>query len=132
MGTVLIAQGRKYGRRDFTVSYGSEAYKFQKITIGGAYGLSRTADEAVPRSTLVISNLIPYSRVKIYKASDSSFIQQASVGAGTSITLLVPFSGSVYVEARNASSSPAYMPWVTTATISPTTTTQVGALQQVD
>lgn len=86
----------------------------------------------LPGSIVTVSNLVPQSRVKISRVDTGALLAQSSNGAGTSVTLDVQYTGSVTVEARNASSSPAYRPWVTQVAISPASTTTVVALQEQD
>jgi hypothetical protein len=67
----------------------------------------------LPGSLLSISNLVPQSRVKITRVDTGAVLQQASCGAGTSLSFDFQYTGAVYVEARNASGTPAYKPWLT-------------------
>jgi len=86
----------------------------------------------LPGSLVNISNLVPQSRVKVRRSDTGALLQQASCGAGTTLAFDFQYTGSVLVEARNASSTPAYKPWVTQVSISPTATTNVVALQESD
>ena len=86
----------------------------------------------LPGSLVNISNLVPQSRVKVRRSDTGALLQQASCGAGTTLAFDFQYTGSVTVEARNASSTPAYKPWVTQVSISPTATTNVVALQESD
>jgi hypothetical protein len=86
----------------------------------------------LPGSLVNITNLVPQSRVKVLRVDTGALLQQASCGAGTTINFDFQYTGAVRIEARNASSAPAYKPWVTQASISPTATTSVVALQESD
>jgi hypothetical protein len=86
----------------------------------------------LPGSLVNITNLVPQSRVKVSRVDTGALLQQASCGAGTTINFDFQYTGAVRIEARNASGTPAYKPWVTQATISPTATTSVVALQESD
>jgi hypothetical protein len=86
----------------------------------------------LPGSLVNITNLVPQSRVKVLRVDTGALLQQASCGAGTTINFDFQYTGAVQIEARNASGTPAYKPWVTQATISPTATTNVVALQESD
>jgi hypothetical protein len=79
-----------------------------------------------------ITNLVPQSRVKVTRVDTGALLQQASCGAGTTLNFDFQYTGAVLIEARNASGSPAYKPWVTQASISPSTATNVVALQESD
>ena len=86
----------------------------------------------LPGSLVNISNLVPQSRVKVTRADTGALLQQASCGAGTTLAFDFQYTGSVVIEARNASGSPAYKPWVTQASISPSAAANVVALQESD
>jgi hypothetical protein len=86
----------------------------------------------LPGSLVNITNLVPQSRVKVRRADTGVLLQQASCGAGTTLAFDFQYTGEVLIEARNASGTPAYKPWVTQVSISPTTTTNVVALQELD
>jgi hypothetical protein len=86
----------------------------------------------LPGSLVNISNLVPQSRVKVTRVDTGALLQQASCGAGTTLNFDFQYTGAVRIEARNASSSPAYKPWVTQASISPSATANVVALQESD
>jgi hypothetical protein len=86
----------------------------------------------LPGSLVNITNLVPQSRVKVSRVDTGALLQQANCGAGTSLAFDFQYSGAVRIEARNASGSPAYKPWVTQATISPSAATNVVALQESD
>jgi hypothetical protein len=79
-----------------------------------------------------ITNLVPQSRVKVTRVDTGALLQQASCGANTTLNFDFQYTGSVAIEARNASGNPAYKPWFTQVSISPTTTTNVVALQESD
>jgi hypothetical protein len=86
----------------------------------------------LPGSLVNITNLVPQSRVKVTRLDTGALLQQASCGAGTTLNFDFQYTGAVRIEARNASSSPAYKPWITQASISPSATTNVVALQESD
>jgi hypothetical protein len=86
----------------------------------------------LPGSLVNITNLVPQSRVKVTRVDTGALLQQASCGAGTTLAFDFQYTGSVAVEARNASGNPAYKPWFTQVSISPTATTSVVALQESD
>ncbi len=86
----------------------------------------------LPGALMNISNLVPQSRVKVSRVDTGELLQQASCGAGTSLAFDFQYAGSVRVEARNASGTPTYEPWVTQVTISPATPTNIVALQKTD
>lgn len=85
----------------------------------------------LPGSIVTISGLISGSRVKITRADTGAILAQDATGS-TSLTFDIAYSGSVFIEARNASGSPAYKPWKTQVTISSSSTTTVVALQEID
>jgi len=86
----------------------------------------------LPGSLVNITNLVPQSRVKVTRVDTGALLQQASCGAGTTLAFDFQYTGSVAIEARNASGNPAYKPWFTQVSISPTATTSVVALQESD
>jgi hypothetical protein len=107
------------------------------LTSGFSAGIQTNAtDQQIPHplpgSLVNISNLVPQSRVKVTRVDTGALLQQASCGAGTTLNFDFQYTGAVLIEARNASGSPAYKPWVTQASISPSTATNVVALQESD
>jgi hypothetical protein len=86
----------------------------------------------LPGSLVNITNLVPQSRVKVTRVDTGALLQQASCGAGTTLNFDFQYTGAVLIEARNASGSPAYKPWVTQASISPSAAANVVALQESD
>jgi len=86
----------------------------------------------LPGALVNISNLVPQTRVKVNRVDTGALLQQASCGAGTTLAFDFQYAGAVRVEARNASGSPAYKPWVTQATISSASATSIVALQEQD
>lgn len=92
----------------------------------------QTIEYPLPGSIVNVSNLVTNSRVKITRIDTGAVLQQASSGAGTSVQFDVNYTGSVAIEARNASGNPAYKPWFTQVSISPAATTNVVALQESD
>jgi hypothetical protein len=93
---------------------------------------SQQIQHPLPGSLVNITNLIPQTRVKVTRADTGGLLQQASCGGGTTLNFDFQYTGSVKIEARNASSIPAYKPWITQVSISPTATTNVVALQESD
>ena len=85
----------------------------------------------LPGAILVINNLIPNSRVKITRVDTGALLSQNAT-TGTSLTFDLSYSGAVQVEARKATSSPFYQPWVTQTSIATGSTTTVTALQVAD
>jgi hypothetical protein len=107
----------------------NETYVAQKVVGGTQYSV----EDTTPRpSTINVISLAPNSRVKISRVDTGAFLGQVSSGAFSSVTIQVPYSGPVNIEARNASGSPAYKPWVTLVSVSSTATTIVTALQEQD
>jgi hypothetical protein len=92
----------------------------------------QTIEYPFPGSIVNVNNLVANSRVKITRIDTGAVLQQLSSGAGTSVQFDVNYTGSVAIEARNASGSPAYKPWFTQVSISPTATANVVALQESD
>jgi hypothetical protein len=86
----------------------------------------------LPGSLVNISNLVPQTRVKVTRVDTGALLQQASCGAGTTLNFDFQYTGSVAIEARNAKGSPAYKPWVTQVSISPSLPQNVVALQESD
>jgi len=86
----------------------------------------------LPGALVNISNLVPQTRVKVTRIDTGALLQQASCGAGTTLAFDFQYTGAVAIEARNASGSPAYKPWVTQVSISPAAATNVVALQEQD
>jgi hypothetical protein len=93
---------------------------------------SQQIQHPLPGSLVNITNLIPQTRVKVTRADTGGLLQQASCGDGTTLNFDFQYTGSVKIEARNASSIPAYKPWITQVSISPTATINVVALQESD
>jgi hypothetical protein len=107
------------------------------LTSGFSAGIQTNAtDQQIPHplpgSLVNITNLVPQSRVKVTRVDTGALLQQASCGAGTTLNFDFQYTGAVLIEARNASGSPAYKPWVTQASISPSATANVVALQESD
>ena len=86
----------------------------------------------LPGSLINITNLVPQSRVKVTRVDTGALLQQASCGSGTTLNFDFQYTGAVAIEARNASGSPAYKPWVTQVSISPSAAVSVVALQESD
>jgi hypothetical protein len=84
---------------------------------------------ALPGAIVNVNGLVSQSRVKVYRVDTGAFLAQAYSGAGTTVAFDIQYTGAVYIEARNASFSPAYIPWVTQTNITQGATTTVTALQ---
>jgi hypothetical protein len=93
--------------------------------------VSQQIEYSFPGSVLSLIGLIPNSRVKVTRVDTGALLAQDTT-AGTSLTLDVPYSGAVRIEARNASGATTYKPWVTQISIASGTTTTVTALQETD
>jgi hypothetical protein len=107
------------------------------LTSGFSAGIQTNATDQqiqhpLPGSLVNITNLVPQSRVKVTRVDTGALLQQASCGAGTTLNFDFQYTGAVLIEARNASGSPAYKPWVTQASISPSAAANVVALQESD
>ena len=93
--------------------------------------VSQRIEYPLPGSIVAVNNLVPNSRVKITRVDTGAVLAQiSSVTSTTNFDL--QYAGEVRIEARNASGSPAYKPWVTRTTISASFTTTVTALQEID
>lgn len=86
----------------------------------------------LPGSILNVTNLITNSRVKVTRVDTGVVLAQQGNGAASSVQFDLQYAGAVLVEARNASNSPAYQPWVTQTNISTSTPVTVIALQITD
>jgi hypothetical protein len=107
------------------------------LTSGFSAGIQTNAtDQQIPHplpgALVNISNLVPQSRVKVSRVDTGAILQQASCGAGTTLAFDFQYAGAVRVEARNASGTPAYKPWVTQVSISSAAPTNIVALQESD
>lgn len=81
--------------------------------------------------TVTCTGLATGSRVKIYKVSDGTLLDQAAETANA-VSFETTYVGAIYLEARCATAAPYYKPWVTQlTTISGDTVTAV-ALQELD
>ena len=107
------------------------------LTSGFSAGIQTNAtDQQIPHplpgSLVNITNLVPQSRVKVTRVDTGALLQQASCGAGTILNFGFQYTGSVVIEARNASAATAYKPWLTQVFISSVLPTSVVALQEID
>lgn len=82
-------------------------------------------------ATVVVSGLVTGSRVKAYKVSDGTVLFNGAEVAGT-VSFTTDYIGAVGIDARKASGSPYYLPWVTQVTTVANTTASATALQQLD
>lgn len=92
---------------------------------------SQQIEYPLPGAIVTVASLVPGSRVKVTRADTGALLAQDST-SGTSLTLDVPYSGAVRIEARNASGATTYRPWVTQLSIATGATTSVTALQEQD
>ena len=79
-----------------------------------------------------VSGLTAGSRVKFSKVSDGSILYSAQEVSGVVNFPNNEYVGAVNIEARNASSAPYYLPWVTQVVTVDGQTTSAIALQQLD
>jgi hypothetical protein len=79
-----------------------------------------------------VSGLTAGSRVKFSKVSDNSVLYSAQESSGVVNFNTNEYVGAVSIEARNASSAPYYLPWVTQVVTVDDQTTSAIALQQLD
>ena len=86
----------------------------------------------LPGSILSVAGLVPYSNVRVSRVDTGAVIAAQESGASTSIVFDLNYTGSVKVEARNASGATAYKPWVTQVSVSTTTPVTAVALQEQD
>jgi hypothetical protein len=93
--------------------------------------VSQRIEYPLPGSIVTVNNLVPNSRVKITRVDTGAVLAQASSVTSTA-NFDLQYAGLVQIEARNASSTPAYKPWVTQTAISASATTTVTALQEAD
>lgn len=92
----------------------------------------QTIQYLLPGSFLTVTNLVSNSRIKVTRADTGALLAQKTNGLSSSAEFELQYSGTVNVEVRNASSSPAYQPWVTQANISTSAPITVIALQITD
>ena len=85
----------------------------------------------LPGSLLTVNGLVAGSRVKVSRVDTGAFLAQTQA-VGTTASFDIPYSGVVQVEARNASSSPSYKPWLSVVNISSITPVVITALQEAD
>ena len=89
--------------------------------------------ESLYAPELTINGVVPGSRVKVVKVSDSSVLANDSI-VGSSYSLILDetmIGQSVLVELRNASTGPYYKPWSSISTVS-TAGVSFTALQELD
>lgn len=82
-------------------------------------------------ATVNVSGLATGSIVKVAKVSDGTILGVASESAGA-VSFSFEYAGAVAVEARKASSSPYYKPWVSQVTAALGATVSATAVQQLD
>ena len=95
--------------------------------------LSAQTDNLYPLdvATIVVDGLVAGSRVKAFKISDGTVLFNGAETSGT-VQFTTEYIGTVSIEARKASGSPYYQPWVTQVTTASDTTVTATALQQLD
>jgi hypothetical protein len=113
---------RTTGTVDITLS-GSTTLVAGDVTSDGA------TVNIVSGATVSLQGLVAGSRVKIVRTDNGTALVNQLI-AGTSETFNLTFTGEVRVEARNASSTPAYKPWFAIITVG--TGATVNALQEID
>ena len=80
---------------------------------------------------ITVEGLVTGSRVVAKKVSDNTVLFNGSESTG-SITFFTTYIGAIKLEARKASASPFYKPWVTLITPVSGQTSVVTALQELD
>lgn len=90
-------------------------------------------DNQYPLDTgsVTVNGLVAGSRVKAYKVSDGTVIANLPETSG-SVSFSTDYIGAIAIEARKASASPYYLPWVTQITTVSGSTVTATALQQLD
>lgn len=81
---------------------------------------------------ITVAGLATGSRVKFTKVSDGTLLYQAAESSGVVSYASNEYTGAVQIEARKASASTYYIPWITQVTPVAGTTTTATALQQPD
>jgi len=82
-------------------------------------------------ASVSVSGLVTGSRVKATKVSDGTVLFNGAESSG-SVSFQTEYIGAVNIEARKASGSPFYIPWVTQVTTISGSTVSATALQQLD
>jgi len=113
---------RTTGTVDITLS-GSTTLLASDVTSAGA------TVNIVSGAIVSLSGLVAGSRVKIVRTDNATVLVNQLV-IGTSENFSLTYTGEVRVEARNASSTPAYKPWFSILTVG--TGASVTALQEID
>lgn len=85
----------------------------------------------LPGSLLTVNGLVAGSRVKVSRVDTGAFLAQTQA-LGSTASFDIPYTGAVQVEARNASSSPSYKPWLSVVNISSSSPVVITALQEAD
>lgn len=132
VGTIDPAVGVKVKVKAVTTTAGANnlSYIYWTTTTTAT---AQVTEYPEPGATLIVQNLIPYSRVKVTRVDNGSVLVSDTCGNNTSLTLSnIPYSGSVYVEARKASAATFYKPWVSQTSISSSSPVTITALQEVD
>jgi hypothetical protein len=97
-------------------------------TIRNGAGASTTVESG---AGITVEGLVTGSRVVAKKVSDNTVLFNGSESTG-SITFFTTYIGAIKLEARKASASPFYKPWVTLITPVSGQTSVVTALQELD
>jgi hypothetical protein len=84
-----------------------------------------------PQQTITVLGLTTGSRVKISRVDTGEIIYTDVESSGQIVTPAITYNGLVEIEARNASGTPAYKPWVTRTTMSGSSVS-LTATQEVD
>ena len=92
---------------------------------------ARAATYALDTAAVTITGLVTGSRVKATKVSDGTVLANQAESSGA-VTFNTDYVGAINIEARKASGSPYYIPWVTQITSVANATTSATALQQLD
>lgn len=107
-------------------------WPIKQIRIPTDTTLAAQTDNLYPIPTLSVTGLIPNSRVKVSRVDTGALLAQKSSGSDTSVVFELGYAGLVQVEARNASGSPTYKPWITQTIANLSSITTVVALQERD
>jgi hypothetical protein len=113
-----------------TANTGNILTNIQIATVTNA--TDQTIQYLLPGSFLTVTNLVSNSRIKVTRVDTGALLIQKTNNLSSSAEFELQYSGAVNVEVRNASSSPAYQPWVTQTNISTSAPVTVIALQITD
>ena len=117
--------------RCVTASAGASVIGMRIATTTNA--TARWLQYPLPGAKLTVKGLAQQSRVKVTRADTGVVLAQKSCGVGTQVVFDISgYEGDVWIEARCASGTPAYKPWVTGGTLSTTVPETVTAMQELD